>query len=260
MKRFLLVFMLFSFSLSYAQTQTEKYNSILNRYEVFDSNGNMIAYKVYNNILRQWEYNEVNSSNSSSSYYDNIPIYEPNLDLIHKVLAKKEAQYNAQLNRKRQISISNYNVQPNPNYNVKNQPLTNNELAIQYYQFGLNDQENGNTEQAIENYKKAIELNPNFSDAYINVIFLTMQREKVLLNEMKSLQQNEAGNIRFKYLRNTLNEVYESVVPYLQKVLEIDPSHSNSRRLLNDIQIHLKMKNLSPIKIHKSHPLEGYHF
>lgn len=93
MKIFSLLILLFSFSISIAQTQTEKYNSYLERYEYFNSKGTMIGYKKYNSYLEQWEYTDLNSSNSSSSYYDNIPVYEPNYELINQVLAKKEANY-----------------------------------------------------------------------------------------------------------------------------------------------------------------------
>lgn len=93
MKNFSLLILLLSFSISIAQTQTEKYNSYLERYEFFNAKGTMIGYKKYNSYLKQWEYTDLNSSNSSSSYYDNIPVYEPNYELINQVLAKKEANY-----------------------------------------------------------------------------------------------------------------------------------------------------------------------
>lgn len=40
----------------FSQTATKKYNSFYNRYEYFDSGGNMIGYEKYNNLSKQWEY------------------------------------------------------------------------------------------------------------------------------------------------------------------------------------------------------------
>ena len=40
----------------FSQTATKKYNSFYNRYEYFDSGGNMIGYEKYNSFSKQWEY------------------------------------------------------------------------------------------------------------------------------------------------------------------------------------------------------------
>ena len=90
MKNFFLFILLFSFFITIAQTQTEKYNSLLKRYDVFDSNGNMIAYIVYNNSIAQWEYTKVNNSNSSSSI-------DLNYELVNKTLESKVAKFNKRM-------------------------------------------------------------------------------------------------------------------------------------------------------------------
>lgn len=40
----------------FSQTVTKKFNSFQNRYEYFDSNGNMTGYEKYNSFSKQWEY------------------------------------------------------------------------------------------------------------------------------------------------------------------------------------------------------------
>ncbi len=62
---------------------TEKWNSYNNRYEYFDSYGNMTAYKVYNSYLKRWETYSVNSQNQGSF----------NTQLAITALQKKEESY-----------------------------------------------------------------------------------------------------------------------------------------------------------------------
>ncbi|SIS30105.1 hypothetical protein SAMN05421639_101713 [Chryseobacterium shigense] len=57
------VFMLFGV-FCFSQTATKKYNSFYNRYEYFDSNGNMTGYEKYNSFSKQYEYYSTNNSQS----------------------------------------------------------------------------------------------------------------------------------------------------------------------------------------------------
>src|SRR6218665_999905 len=67
MRLFLLFCLLASFR-GFSQTATEKYNSLYNRYEYFDSNGTMTGYKVYNKMSSQWEYYSTQTQNTRPQY------------------------------------------------------------------------------------------------------------------------------------------------------------------------------------------------
>lgn len=67
-KLFLTLVLLFSLNFCFSQSATSKYNSIYNRYEYFDSNGNMTGYKTYNSINQQWEYYEIPKTNTQNRY------------------------------------------------------------------------------------------------------------------------------------------------------------------------------------------------
>ncbi len=56
MKKVIIPLMLLLGTFYFSQTATKKYNSFQNRYEYFDSGGNMIGYEKYNNLSEQWEY------------------------------------------------------------------------------------------------------------------------------------------------------------------------------------------------------------
>ncbi|RWX00881.1 hypothetical protein [Flavobacterium cerinum] len=87
MKNFLLLCGLLLYSVSFAQTLTEKWNSYNKQYEYFNSNNQMIGYKKYDSYTKSW------------LYYDVKPqVYEPksniNLELTQQVLASKQQRYN----------------------------------------------------------------------------------------------------------------------------------------------------------------------
>lgn len=74
----------------FAQTMTQNYNSILNRYEYFDNTGRMVAYKSYNSMTGSWEY--YNTSVQQSNY--NPPVSSVNTSLVNQILQSKQSSYN----------------------------------------------------------------------------------------------------------------------------------------------------------------------
>jgi hypothetical protein len=74
-------------SITYAQQSTEKWNSYENRYEYFDSRGNMTGYKSYNPYEKQWEYYEV----SKKQKYE--PTSNVNIPLAQKALVSRQNAY-----------------------------------------------------------------------------------------------------------------------------------------------------------------------
>ncbi|MEO5775901.1 MAG: hypothetical protein ABIQ27_03290 [Flavobacterium sp.] len=91
---FTLVIFIFCVSL-YSQTSTEKYNSVSDRFETFNSNGDMISYKTYNSIKGQWETYSVNDK-SDGVYH---PQSSVNTDLMQRALQSKQNRFDANKER-----------------------------------------------------------------------------------------------------------------------------------------------------------------
>lgn len=72
---------------AYSQTISEKWNSLDNRYDYTDNNGNLVGYKRYNSLDERWEYTNVNTSNTPYNPYGN------NLQLINETLSIKQNRY-----------------------------------------------------------------------------------------------------------------------------------------------------------------------
>lgn len=94
----ILILLLFFSLVAFAQNYTQKYNSIKNRTEFFDSNGQMIGYKFWNSLKGQWEVYDVANNNRTEDLYGS---YTPSIDLelVNKVLNSKQTKYDLNLNR-----------------------------------------------------------------------------------------------------------------------------------------------------------------
>lgn len=79
---------------AYSQTSTEKYNSLYNRYETFDSRGNMISYRLYNSLMQRWETYSVNDD--SQGFEVVKPTSNINQPPMERALKAKQDRYDNQ--------------------------------------------------------------------------------------------------------------------------------------------------------------------
>lgn len=87
MKKIILLLVFFISVNVFCQTLTQKYNSVYNRYEFFDNQGNLIGYKKWNSLLEQWEYYS-NNVERKSSYIDPIDVED-----LERTMSQLENNY-----------------------------------------------------------------------------------------------------------------------------------------------------------------------
>lgn len=85
-------FLLFSIMILNAQT-TERWSQAYNRYEYYDSRGNLIGYKK-KDIYGQWQYFDLRTSNNQSNSYK-YPEYQNPYDtgLIERALSQRQQAF-----------------------------------------------------------------------------------------------------------------------------------------------------------------------
>ncbi|GIZ07695.1 tetratricopeptide repeat protein [Flavobacterium sp. UMI-01] len=98
-----------------------------------------------------------------------------------------------------------------------------------------------NKEDAETYYKKAIEVNPNYMNAYINLVALKLEAETPINAEMNKLGTSEKDNKRYEVLKAEKKKIYQSVIPLLVKALEVDPKNQDIGNTLMSVYGALEM-------------------
>lgn len=93
---------------------------------------------------------------------------------------------------------------------------------VLYFNLGVINSGQGNAQAAREYYEKSIELDPSYRASYLNLVTLILDGEKELVDEMNSLGNSRADNLKYDQLLLKREGLYREVVPYLEKSLGID--------------------------------------
>jgi tetratricopeptide (TPR) repeat protein len=109
---------------------------------------------------------------------------------------------------------------------------TNPEL---YYNLGVGSAKNGDMENARLHYEKALELDPNYTNALINLATLILQNEGALIEEMNNLGTSTADDKRYEELKTERQNLYLESIPYLETAMKLRPENVELVRTLMNI-------------------------
>lgn len=115
---------------------------------------------------------------------------------------------------------------------------TNPEL---YYNLGVGSANKGNNEKALEYYKQALSLDPNFTNAKINIAATILSREGAIIEEMNSLGTSKKDYDRYDELKEIKNGLYREAMPYLEAALNDRTDNIELVRTLSNIYSQLGM-------------------
>lgn len=93
-----------------------------------------------------------------------------------------------------------------------------------YLNLGNSASEMGNKEEAIGYYKKALEINPDYYNANINLAITLLEDEGKIIEEMNSLGMSAADNKRYDELREVRHGLYRQALPYFEKAQQLRPN------------------------------------
>ena len=100
------------------------------------------------------------------------------------------------------------------------------------FNLGVLAAEANDVENARKYYNKAIALDPNYGDAQLNMAVLILEGEAAIIEEMNGLGTSAADDKRYDELRDKRSGLYAEAVPYLKRVLEINPKNIDAARTL----------------------------
>mgnify|MGYP001160896046 CR=1 FL=1 len=103
------------------------------------------------------------------------------------------------------------------------------------YNLGVIAAEANDVENAKKYYTRAIELNPKYVNAYINLAALILGQEESIIDEMNNLGPSAADDRRYDELRLERKELYFEAIPYLEQAIDIDSNNFQAARTLSNI-------------------------
>ncbi len=101
---------------------------------------------------------------------------------------------------------------------IKTEP----ENANLHYNLAFLNDQIGDREKAIEHYKKAIDIKPDYFDALYNVGVMNFNEGAKVLNIANKMDLKEYQKSGQKYI-DQANELFKEATPYFEKALEIRP-------------------------------------
>jgi len=94
---------------------------------------------------------------------------------------------------------------------------------------------------AEEYYKKAITAQPDYINAYLNLAILKLSDEKKIVDEMNKLGTSEKDNKRYEMLKKQRTDMFNAVLPYLEKANQLKPDNEDVANTLLNVYSALEM-------------------
>ncbi|WP_278022139.1 tetratricopeptide repeat protein [Flavobacterium ginsengisoli] len=98
-----------------------------------------------------------------------------------------------------------------------------------------------NNADAEKYYLKAIEINPEYTNAYLNLVALKLEAEKPIIDEMNKLGTSAKDMKRYDVLKAQRETIFKGVIPYLKKANELDPKNEDVSKTLLGVYNALEM-------------------
>jgi tetratricopeptide (TPR) repeat protein len=108
---------------------------------------------------------------------------------------------------------------------------------------------NNDFNKAEEAYKKAIEIDPNYSDAIYNLAVIHINRGNEYINAANKLPATKASDAKYNDLKKKFEDQLNAAAPLLEKAKELNPKDLNTLTTLREVYIKLnKMDKAAEIK------------
>lgn len=104
----------------------------------------------------------------------------------------------------------------------------------------------GDLEGALADYKKSVEVDPNFFEGNYYTGALMLESSRKILNELNSLSDEEWEK-QSQTVGKKADEYYKQSVPYFTKAVEIKPDNTDIMIIL--YQVHTRLKNTTEAEV-----------
>jgi tetratricopeptide (TPR) repeat protein len=109
--------------------------------------------------------------------------------------------------------------------------------SLSFFSLGLKYENAGKIDKAIENFKKALELNPKFEEAAYNVGVMYIKGDDELVKQINA----ENDEKKYDALKQKRNDIMKTALPYFETAYNLNPKNDDYRRSLKKIYAILNM-------------------
>ncbi len=109
--------------------------------------------------------------------------------------------------------------------------------ASLFFNIGVMKAELGDNKGAIESYKKAIEIDPKYFDAYNNIGAAVLEDAAAIVEEMN----NTTNDAKYDQLQKQQEDVYRNAMPYYEKAFQLNNEAISVVQTLMGIYYNLEM-------------------
>lgn len=98
-----------------------------------------------------------------------------------------------------------------------------------------------NNVDAEKYYLRAIQIKPDYVNAYLNLAILKLDADKKLFDEIQKLGNSEKDNKRYEVLKKQREVVFKDALPFLEKATELDSTNNEVKSTLLSVYRALEM-------------------
>lgn len=230
----------------YLMLKEMNYTGIVTKYfvtEVATGEESEVSNAEYTIFLKSKDYTNHREEDTASKY----PEIVKNIALIYNDLGQKEKAISAVKDAREAnpgdvgLILTEANIYIELDEKERYQELIVEALeqdpnnAVLYYNLGVVSGDLGDGAKSREFYEKAIELDPSMSNAYLNLVALILKDEAAIVEQMNSLTNSRADNVKYDKLKKKREDIYIECVPILKSLIDLDVTNLDAIKTLKNI-------------------------
>ncbi|WP_111682862.1 tetratricopeptide repeat protein [Winogradskyella tangerina] len=102
------------------------------------------------------------------------------------------------------------------------------------YNLGALLSTSGAEEEAKKYYAKALDIDPNYYNAVLNMGYAILAKEESVVNEMNAILDSSSPNYdKYDELKASLQDLYKEAIPWLERALKLQEEVGTAKNLMN---------------------------
>ena len=230
----------------YLMLKEMNYTGVVTKYfvtEVATGEESEVSNAEYTIFLKSKDYTNHREEDTASKY----PEIVKNIALIYNDLGQKEKAISAVKDAREAnpgdvgLILTEANIYIELDEKERYQELIVEALeqdpnnAVLYYNLGVVSGDLGDGTKSREFYEKAIELDSSMSNAYLNLVALILKDEAAIVEQMNSLTNSRADNVKYDKLKKKREDIYIECVPILKNLIALDDTNLDAIKTLKNI-------------------------